>query len=100
MARGCARLFLLAACVLVAGCPRPSRTPAPITRPEEALAEFVQPLELRDDGDPSSLRAAITESLTWLATRPPEERFVYGPRQTTVAELRAALEHLRSRLTD
>jgi membrane-bound lytic murein transglycosylase A len=99
----CIRLLLLAACVLVAGCPRPSVTPSrpPATKPEEALLEPVPPLlELRDDGEPAALRAAIAESLVWLRTRPAEERFVFGPRETTAGELLAALERLRSRIVD
>ncbi len=89
---------MLAACLLVAGCPRPTR--APVTRPEEALVEFVQPLELRDDGAPAALRAAIAESLVWLGTRPADERFVFGRREVTAAELRAALERLHGRITE
>lgn len=99
----CIRLLLLAACVLVAGCPRPSVTPprAPATKPEEALLEPVPPLlELRDDGEPAALRASIAQSLIWLRTRPAEERFVFGPRETTAGELRAALERLHSRIVD
>lgn len=99
----CIRLVLLAACVLIAGCPRPSATPPrpPVTKPEQALLEPVPPLlGLRDDGEPAALRAAITESLSWLRTRPTEERFVFGPREATAAELRAALERLHSRLPD
>jgi membrane-bound lytic murein transglycosylase A len=94
-----ARTLLLAAWVLLAtGCPRPTR--APITRAEDALVAVSQPLELRDDGSPAALRVAIAESLTWLATRPAEERFIFGQRQVTAAELRSALERLLSRLTD
>lgn len=99
----CARLLLLTVCVLVAGCPRPSVTPPrpPVTKPEEALLEPVPPLlELRDDGEPAALRAAIAESLVWLRTRPAEERFVFGPRGTTAGELVAALERLHSRIVD
>jgi membrane-bound lytic murein transglycosylase A len=99
----CLRLLLLAACVLIAGCPRPTVTPPrpPATKPEEALLEPVPPLlELRDDGEPAALRAAISESLVWLRTRPAEERFVFGPREATAAELLAALERLHSRIPD
>jgi membrane-bound lytic murein transglycosylase A len=71
-----------------------------VTRPEEALVEFVQPLELRDDGAPAALRAAIAESLVWLGTRPADERFVFGRREVTAAELRAALERLHGRITE
>jgi membrane-bound lytic murein transglycosylase A len=93
------RLLLLAAwALLAAGCPRATR--APITRAEDALVAVSQPMELTDDGSPAALREAIAESLTWLATRPPEERFTFGPRQVTAAELRSALERLHARLTD
>ncbi|HEX8699287.1 MAG TPA: MltA domain-containing protein [Myxococcaceae bacterium] len=94
-----ARLLLLAAwALLAAGCPRPTR--APVTRAEDALVPVSQPLELRDEGSPAALRVAIAESLTWLATRPPEDRFIFGQRQVTAAELRAALERLHARITD
>ncbi|HLK99493.1 MAG TPA: MltA domain-containing protein [Myxococcaceae bacterium] len=91
-------LFVCAWALLVAGCPRPTR--APVTRAEDALVAVSQPLELKDDGSPAALRVAIAESLTWLATRAPEDRFTFGPRQVTAAELRGALERLHSRLTD
>ncbi|WP_224365722.1 murein transglycosylase A [Hyalangium versicolor] len=90
-------LFLLAACVLVTGCPRPW---TPATRPEDALREPSGSLELRDDGQPAALRAAIAESLTWLKTRPVDQPFVFGPRVVPAAELRAALERLQARLTN
>jgi membrane-bound lytic murein transglycosylase A len=89
--------LLLAACVLVTGCPRPW---TPVTRPEDALREPSQPLELRDDGELESLRAAISESLAWLKTRPADQPLIFGKRQVTSSELRAALEHLSSRLTN
>lgn len=93
------RLLLLAACVLVAGCPRATKPPV-ATRAEEALREPTRPLELHDDGEPAALRAALAESLVWLRTRPAEERFVFGPREVLASELRDALERLHSRLTD
>ncbi|WP_224241651.1 murein transglycosylase A [Hyalangium gracile] len=98
MTSRCMRLvFLLAACFLATGCPRPW---TPATRPEEALREPSRLMELRDDGEPEALKTAIAESLTWLNTRSADERFVFGPRTVTARELRAALEHLRSRITD
>lgn len=93
------RLLLLAACVLVAGCPRATKPPV-ATRAEEALRAPTRPLELHDDGEPAALRAAIAESLVWLRTRPAEERFVFGPREVLASELRDALERLHSRITD
>jgi membrane-bound lytic murein transglycosylase A len=92
------RLLLLAACILVAGCPRPTRAPA--TKPEEALLEPSRRLELHDDGEPAALRTAIAESLVWLKTRSAEERFIFGPREVLATDLRGALERLHSRITD
>jgi membrane-bound lytic murein transglycosylase A len=92
------RLLLLAACVLVVGCPRTTRTPA--TRAEEALREPSQPLRLHDDGEPAALRTSIAESLVWLKTRPADERFIFGPREVLASELRDALERLHSRITE
>jgi membrane-bound lytic murein transglycosylase A len=92
------RLLLLAACILVVGCPRPTRAPA--TRAEEALREPTRPLELHDDGEPAALRTSIAESLVWLKTRPADERFIFGPREVLASELRDALERLHSRITE
>jgi membrane-bound lytic murein transglycosylase A len=103
------RLSLLAICGLfAAACPRPTRAPVtqppaprpPVTRPQEALLEPSRPVELRDDGEPAALRTAISESLVWLRTRPADERLVFGKREVGAAELVAALERLRSRITD
>lgn len=94
----CFRILLLAACVLAAGCPRSTRPP--VTEPSEALVEPSRGLELRDDGEPAALRASIAESLVWLGTRPADQRFIFGKREVTAAELRAALERLHSRITD
>ena len=94
-----ARALLLAACaLLVTACPRPTR--APVTRPEDALVEVPRELRLHDDGEPAALRAAITESLSWLATRPPDDRFIYGKRQVTAHDVRTALERLHASLRD
>jgi membrane-bound lytic murein transglycosylase A len=49
---------------------------------------------LRDDGDPAALRAAVAESLAWLASQPPDRVFVAGPRRVTVAEQARALQGL------
>jgi membrane-bound lytic murein transglycosylase A len=46
----------------------------------------------------ASLRAAVDESLAYLATRPAGSTQVFGPRVVPVAEQRAALERLRARL--
>lgn len=71
-----------------------------MTKPEDALREVSRVSELRDDGEPAALRAAIAESLEWLRTRPADQRFVFGPRQVTAAQLRAALERLSAGITD
>ncbi|XXF79958.1 MltA domain-containing protein [Myxococcaceae bacterium GXIMD 01537] len=91
-------LGALGCVLLLAGCPRPTRTPA--TKPQEALVPVSAPLDLRDDASPAALRTAISESLSWLRVQQPQRRFVYGPREVTAAELRGALERLSARLTD
>lgn len=94
-----ARLLLLAACALfVTACPRPTR--APVTKPEEALLPVSRTLELRDDGEPAALRAAIAQSVQWLRARPADQRFIYGQREVSAAVLRAALERLHARILD
>lgn len=94
-----ARALLLAACALLfTACPRPTR--APVTKPEDALVLISKSLELKDDGEPAALRAAIAESVRWLRAQPADARFVYGPRQVGAGELVAALERLRARITD
>jgi len=94
-----ARLLLLTACALLASaCPRTTR--APITQPEEALVPVSRSLELRDDGEPAALRAAIAESVLWLRTRPKDHRFIYGQREVSAAALRSALERLHARIRD
>ncbi|MFP2905805.1 murein transglycosylase A [Pyxidicoccus sp. 3LFB2] len=98
MSTPCARLLLLACALLVTACPRSTR--APITKPEEALLPVSRSLQLRDDGEPAALRAAIAESVRWLRARPADQRFIYGQRAVTAAVLRAALERLHSRIRD
>ncbi len=71
-----------------------------MTKPEDALKEVSRVSELRDDGSPVALRAAIAESLEWLRTRPEDQAFVFGPRRVTAGQLRAALERLQASLTD
>jgi membrane-bound lytic murein transglycosylase A len=87
-----------AVCLLMAtACSRATR--APITRPEEALVPVSRPLELSDDGDAESLRAAIAQSLVWLRAQPDAKGFVFGPRTVTAREMRDALERLSARIT-
>jgi membrane-bound lytic murein transglycosylase A len=99
MSTSFARVLLLAACALFfTACPRPTR--APITKPEDALVPVSRSLELRDDGEPAALRAAIAQSVVWLRTRPADQRFIYGDRQVSAGLLRAALERLHSSIRD
>ncbi len=69
------------------------RTP-PVAEPAAALRPVWRAPTLRDDGDPASLRAAVAESLAWLATQPADHVFVAGPRRVTVAEQTRALQAL------
>ena len=92
------RLLVPLAALLLAACPRPSR--APVTRPEEALRAPEGRVTLRDDADLGSLRAALEESLAWLAVQPPGQVLVFGPRAVPAAQLRGALERLRDRLAE
>lgn len=55
---------------------------------------------LRDDGDPASLRAAVAESLAWLAAQPGDRVLVAGPRRVTVAEQSRALQGLLGVLSE
>jgi membrane-bound lytic murein transglycosylase A len=56
--------------------------------------------DLRDDGDPASLRAAVVESLAWLTAQPADQVFVAGPRQVMVAEQVRALQGLLALLAE
>ncbi|MFY2560559.1 murein transglycosylase A [Corallococcus terminator] len=92
--RVCLTLLLLV-CASCARVPRPA-----VTRPQEALVELSNTVQLVDDGESASLRVALDQSLIWLRTRPVDHRFVYGPREVTAGALVSALERLRARLTD
>ncbi|ADO70097.1 murein transglycosylase A [Stigmatella aurantiaca] len=83
--------------LLATGCSRAARPP--VTRPEEALVPVSHPLELSDDGDAETLRTAIAQSLSWLKAQSAEQRFVFGQRTVTAAEMRSALERLSARIT-
>jgi membrane-bound lytic murein transglycosylase A len=65
-----------------------------VTEPAHALRPVRREPALRDDGDPASLRAAVAQSLRWLADRPADQVFVAGPRRVTVAEQARALQGL------
>ena len=69
------------------------RAPAAID-PTSALRPRGAAPALRDDGDPASLRAAVAESLAWLAAQPGDRVLVAGPRRVTVAEQSRALQGL------
>jgi len=83
---------LTATLALGAGCAA-WRAPMAI-EPATALRPVKSAPALRDDGDLGALRAAVAESLAWLATQPAEQVFVAGPRRVTVAEQVRALEGL------
>jgi membrane-bound lytic murein transglycosylase A len=83
---------------LAAGCAG-SRAPAP-SEPAAALRAVRSAPVLRDDADPASLRAAVAESLAWLATQPADQVFLAGPRRFTVAEQARALQGLLEILSE
>jgi membrane-bound lytic murein transglycosylase A len=87
----------IALLALGAGCAGP-RGPA-VTEPAHALRPVRREPALRDDGDSASLRAAVEESLRWLASQPAGQTFVAGPRRVTVAEQTRALQGLLEVLT-
>jgi membrane-bound lytic murein transglycosylase A len=80
--------------VLAACAPRP---PADVPAPPPAgpasvpLAAPTRPVDLLDDADPGTLRAAVEQSLAWLAQVPPDTTFDYGIRDVTAQALAAAL---------
>jgi membrane-bound lytic murein transglycosylase A len=85
-------LAFTAGLALGAGCAasRPPAAPEPAT----ALRSVRGTPALRDDADPASLRAAVAESLAWLATQPADHVYVVGPRRVTVAQQTLALQGL------
>jgi membrane-bound lytic murein transglycosylase A len=84
-------MVLLASCV--------ARPPAlPVDDPARAFRAVRGWPALADDGDASSLRAAVAESLAWLDGQPPDRSFVVGPRRATVAEQTRALRALHEAL--
>jgi peptidoglycan lytic transglycosylase A len=89
---------LTAALALAAGCAA-WRKPL-VAEPAAALQPVRRAPALHDDGDPASLRAAIAESLAWLATQPPDHVFVAGPRRVTVAEQIRAFRGLQAVLAE
>ena len=85
-------LALTVSLALGVGCAA-RRVPA-VIEPATALRPLRNAPTLRDDADPASLRAAVTESLAWLGTQPADRVFVAGPRRVTVAEQTQALRSL------
>jgi membrane-bound lytic murein transglycosylase A len=83
---------LLAALALGAGCA--AWRARPVAEPAHALRPVWSRPPLRDDGDPASLRAAVEQSLAWLAGQPADLALVMGPRRVTVAEQTRALRGL------
>jgi membrane-bound lytic murein transglycosylase A len=55
---------------------------------------------LLDDGDVASLRAAVEQSLRWLASQPADRVMVAGPRRVTVGEQARALQALAGVLAE
>ena len=93
--------------VLFAACARDDSrltTPAGLDPPDEievtaedALRQ-VPPAELPlllDDGDWQSLELAIERSRRWLAARPPETSFTFGPRTVDAGQMIEALDLIR-----
>ncbi|HEY7138517.1 MAG TPA: MltA domain-containing protein [Methylomirabilota bacterium] len=96
LARALAPGLMIAA--LGAGCAA-WRAPAAV-EPATALRPAPRAPVLRDDADPASLRAAVTESLAWLAAQSADRVFVAGPRRVTVAEQARALRALLGVLSE
>jgi membrane-bound lytic murein transglycosylase A len=84
--------------MLVVGCAA-GRAPVPI-EPATAMRPVPRAPVLRDDADPASLRAAVAQSLAWLATQPGSQAVVAGPRRITVADEMRALQGLLDFLAD
>jgi membrane-bound lytic murein transglycosylase A len=86
----------LAAAIVIlalgAGCAGPRGTA--VTEPAQALRPVRREPAFRDDGDPASLRAAVEQSLRWMASQPADRVFVAGPRRVTVGEQTRALQGL------
>ena len=91
-------LPVVAALALGAGCAA-WRRPA-VTEPAQALRTVWREPVLLDDGAPASLRAAVEQSVRWLAAQPPDQAFLAGPRRVTVAEQTRALQALLGVLAD
>ncbi len=91
-------VVLAAGLWLAAGCAA-GRAPA-VIEPATALRPVRSAPLLRDDADPASLHAAVTQSLAWLAGQPPEQVIVAGPRRVTVADQTRALRGLLALLAE
>jgi membrane-bound lytic murein transglycosylase A len=91
-------LAVLASLALGAGCAT-SRAPA-VTDPASALRPIRPAPAFADDGDPASLRAAVEESVAWLAAQPADRVLVAGPRRVTVGEQARALRRVAALLSE
>ncbi len=104
-----ARYFLpaLIFTVLAMSCGQPGPTPSPPSEtPAGSSADDVSPPDAMrpvrwhkippfiDDGDRESLQQALDHSRRFLASRPPGQQFVFGPREVTAKELVRALDRL------
>lgn len=87
--------------LVLAGCPpKPVARPT-ATGPADAL-RVAERVRLLEDGSATnaSLRAAIDESLLWLAAQPADRAFVLGPRTVTAAQQADGLRRVLSLLAD
>lgn len=91
-------LYSILVMASVAACtiPQPSRvdSPQPVAPAASPLVSAALPTDLQDDGDPASLRAAVENSLGWLATVPADTALDFGIRRVTANEMAAALREL------
>jgi membrane-bound lytic murein transglycosylase A len=85
-------VVLVATFALGAGCAAWRATA--VTEPAHALRPVWSAPSFRDDGDAASLRAAVEQSLAWLAAQPADMTLVMGPRRVTVAEQARAFRAL------
>lgn len=92
---------MLLSALLLAACPPKPATRTPATGPADAL-RLAPGASLLEDGSATnaSLRAAIDQSLIWLAAQPPDRAFVIGPRTLTAAQQAAGLRRVLELLAD
>ncbi len=104
------RAWVLAGAVMVVvalACTRPPTAPAHQPIVEEESTPVTRDTALRlvprdqlplllDDGDWENLRQALDRNRRWLARKPADTTYVFGPREVTAGELHAALTLLDS----